>query len=363
MPATLPEAVIHADRVHHDILERVSFSRYLNPQNANEARRAFLKGAEAPPFSYLPFEVGDSILAALERAEPPRDHPAGELLGRRFAATRLLVRALQERSAEAFDAMADASGWYPEPELLTLRFPEPKADPEPLDVPAHLVVARLEQALHERGLTDWRVVNDTVMSARVLVDGAKRLLRVNPEAHFRQRDLARLVVHEVDVHALRAANGQRQQLRIFETGLPGCLATEEGLAMLSEEQAGVASPGVLRRQVEVCLAIDQARQMGFRQLYDTLLARLGAGLAWGICLRIKRGLSHPEHPGVYAKDSVYLQGRMQVHAWLEAGGDARKLYIGKVSVDDPVDAWIAQGWVTKSDMPPSWAPPITLTAK
>jgi hypothetical protein len=351
----IPAPVLEADRVHHGILTRVAFSRHLNPCNASEARRAFLNGAAAPPFEYIPLREADALLQELNAVDPPRGHPAGALVGACLDGTRMLIRALRDRTEVAFAEMAESAGWYPDPALLKLRF-EDGHDEQPLDVPASEIITRLREALVERHLTAWRIEEDTVMSARVLVDGAKRMLRVNPLARFRRRDVERLVVHEVDVHAVRAHNGQAQVLRCFQTGLPGSLATEEGLAMVSEEHVGLDSPAVLARQADVVRAIDRARHLGFRDLYDGLMDELGPGLAWGISVRIKRGLRHPGRPGVYAKDSVYLRGRMQVREWLDAGGDPALLYVGKVGVNDPVQDWLDQGWITREPVPPTWAP-------
>jgi hypothetical protein len=222
-------------------------------------------------------------------------------------------------------------------------------------VGADELIANLELALTDREIEGWTVLRDRIMSARVLVDGAKRVLRVNPDARFRERDLARLVAHEIDVHVLRSVNGEAQPLRCFETGLPGSLATEEGLAMIAEERTGTQSPGVLARQQEVLRAIQMAREMGFRELFSALTERLGHGLAWGICLRIKRGLDRPDQPGVYAKDSVYLRGRMQVSQWLESGGELAHLYVGKIGIHDPVQKWLEQGWIQPARvLPPEW---------
>lgn len=351
----IPAAVLDADRVHHEILERVAFSRYLNPANGPAARRTFLAGrTAAPPFEYQPLLEADVLLATLDRVEPPRDHPAGAIVGACLDGTRIMIRALRDRTAAAFDAMARAGGWYPDRALLSLRFPAAPDDTAPFDVSSAELVGHLESALAQRGMAGWQVERDRVMAARVLVDGAKRLLRVNPDARFRQRDLARLVVHEIDVHAVRTLNGRAQALRCFETGLPGALATEEGLAMLAEEHTGLDSPGVLSRQVEVVQAIDHARRAGFREVYEELSGRVGPSLAWGICLRIKRGLRRPEDPGVYAKDSVYLEGRQRVRAWLRCGGDLGHLYVGKVGVEDPVELWLDQGWVQPRPVPSLW---------
>ncbi|RME21592.1 MAG: DUF1704 domain-containing protein [Deltaproteobacteria bacterium] len=354
----IPLPVRRADEEHHRILREVPFSRHLNPTNARQARRDFIAGRRAsPPFTYEPLTQADDLLRRLDAVDPPRDHPAGALVGRCIDGTRTMIRALRDRTAAAFHAMAEAGGWFPDDDLLALRFPEGPPETQPLDVPARTLIAGLRRALADRGMDDWQVVEDRVMSARVLVDGAKQILRVNPDSRFRRRDLRRLVVHEIDVHAWRTRNGRAQPLHCFATGLPGSLATEEGLAMQAEHRAGLASPGVLQRQVDVVHAIAHARHAGFREVHDALEARLGPGLAWGITLRIKRGLAHPERPGVYAKDSVYLRGWRDVGKWLDAGGDIRRLYVGKVGLDDPVDEWLDQGWLQPGTLPPVWAAP------
>jgi hypothetical protein len=335
-------------------LQRVAFSRHLNPTNAPAARRRFRDGAEAPPFEYQPLVEADALLRELDAVDPPRDHPAGMLVGRCIEGTCLLIRALRDRTAEAFDALNTAADWYPDAALMDLRFPAKPGTKEPMDVTAKQLIDRFRSALDERDMAIWQVEEDAVMSARVLVDSAKRIIRVRPDARFRTRDLSRLVVHELDVHARRSVNGSAQILRCFSTGLPGSLSTEEGLAMVAEEESGTASPGVLSHQIEVLRGIEHARTAGFREVYERIEERAGPGLAWGISLRIKRGLAAPEAPGVYAKDSVYLAGRTRVRAWLDAGGDIRKLYVGKVGVDDPVDDWVRQGWVTPQPVPSLW---------
>lgn len=353
----LPASVRAADRAHHALLEEVVFSRHLNPTNAEEARRAFVRERrDAPPFRYLPLPDADGLRRRLDALQPPRSHPAGALVARCIDGTRLLIEALATREAAAFGALAAAHGWMPGAELLvgdaTLADAAELAPP----VPAGAVIAALDAALVARGLRHWRVIADTVLAARVVVDGAKRELRVHPGALFRAGDAERLVVHEIDVHARRAENGAAQPLRVFQTGLPGALATEEGLAMVAEQAAGLATPAALARQITVCRAVRRAAEVGFRTLYDELCDEVGPGLAWSIALRVKRGLARPEEPGVYAKDSVYLAGYARVRAWLDAGGPLHWLYVGKVGIDDPVGAWLEGGWVRPGPTPGPWGP-------
>jgi hypothetical protein len=140
-------------------------------------------------------------------------------------------------------------------------------------------------------------------------------------------------------------------LRLFATGLPESLETEEGLALYAEERAGVISPGTAWRQGVVVQAVQWGRSLGFRELHERITSIGGGGLAWTITERLKRGLADPEAPGVYAKDVVYYTGLRKVRACLAAGRPLEHLFVGKVSIDDPVGAWIDAGLVTVQPTP------------
>jgi hypothetical protein len=349
----VPAPIVQADQALHELYQRVHFSRFLNPVNAPDARRLFLAGAPAPPFEYQAAVWADAELRNLDALPLVQDHPLGVLMARAIQGTRHFILALRDRTPEAFDALARSASWYPNAATLTAATSEVRDhDASAFTLQAGAVAAALEQALVERGLLSWVVEMDPVMSARVLVDGAKRLIKVSPMSRFRDRDVARLIAHEVEVHAWRSANGSRQSLRLFSTGLPGSLETEEGLAMVAEERAGAASPGSAWRQSVVVRAISLGRTLGFRDLYRQVSALAGPGLAWGVCLRLKRGLERPELPGVYAKDVVYYRGLRRVRSWLAEGNSVANLYVGKVGIDDPVDQWLQEGWVTRQRVPP-----------
>ena len=53
----IPEPVLAADEALYSLLQRVAFSRHLNPSNGREAREAFEAGAHAPPFTYVPLTI------------------------------------------------------------------------------------------------------------------------------------------------------------------------------------------------------------------------------------------------------------------------------------------------------------------
>lgn len=313
---------------------------------------AFRRGNPVPPFNYRPATWADRELAMLDALELPEDHPFGVLLAKAVHGARLFILALRDRSPQAFDDLARFNRWYPSSEELGAARAEPFGrDLAPSTLGAQSMIRALRAALAERGLEGWRVDLDTIMSARVLVDGAKREIKVRPSASFRKQDVPRLVAHEIEVHATRAANGAAQGLRIFSTGLPGSLATEEGLALVAEELAQASSPGTAWRQGVVLQAVEWAREMGFYELHRRIAREADPGLAWGISERLKRGLADPGQPGVYAKDAVYYQGYRRVKAWMAQGGEVEHLYVGKVGVEDPVDQWLREGLVTPQPVP------------
>lgn len=356
MVEPLPPELLEADRALDALLGTVRFSRHLNPVNAQEARRAFEQGREAPPFAYEPLPDAPGLLAALDALPVPRAHPLGALVAAVVEEARALVRALHERTAEAFDALAQVAGWYP---MGPVAIPTPEADPPPAEpggpVSAAAMAETFAVALTARGFTGWSVLSDPVMSARVLVDARRREVRIDPAARFRARDLRALVAHEVDVHVARAEAGARQPLRLFATGLSGAGATEEGLALHAEALTGGLGPRQLRRQALVAQAVLDARELGFRELYERLRHRAGPEVAWNACQRLKRGLARPELPGVYAKDAIYHLGWLAVARFREAGGLLGRLYVGKVAVDHPVDEWVRAGWVVPGELPRLWA--------
>lgn len=355
MGQALPAELIEADGHYHAIVAAYRYSRFLNPHNGAEAREAFERGREAPPFRYEALPAAEDALDALARLRVPREHPLGVELARAVADSRALLAALHHRSAQAFEDLAWQVGWFPSPPIAIPPEAPPETEPDPgPPVSPEGMAEALRAALEARGYGAWRVELDPVMSARVLVDTLHHEVRVSRQARFRGRDLVGLVAHEVDVHVARAMGGRAQPLRLFATGLPGSASTEEGLAMNAEARVGKLSRRQIRRQAIVADAVLAARHMGFRELHARLRARVGAELAWQVCQRVKRGLADPGAPGVYAKDIIYHQGFHAVRAWIDGGGAVDGLYVGKVSLDHPVGQWVEAGWVQPAAAPSLW---------
>jgi hypothetical protein len=353
----IPSRVISCDQKIDRLLKEVSFSRYLNPTNSDEVKHRFLHKKKSPVFSYNTFVKADEYLFYLDSCIPNDNHPLADLLTEKIHGLQLLIVALRDRTTKAFDELALQNNWYPSIEDLHIALPNQKNQDKmgsAIQHSAQEMIDTLRSALIKRGLEDWKIEKDSVMSARVLVDGAKKILRVHPHVRFRKNDLRRLVIHEIDVHVMRSHNGEQQQLTCFATSLPQSLLTEEGLAMIAEEKMGVLSYNSLKRQQDVVRAIYWGKELGFTELYQKLVQHCSSSLSWAICQRIKRGLAEPDKPGVYAKDSVYLRGWQNVTKWLSSGGNIDHLYVGKVGLHHPIEEWIEMGWLQPCKAPEFW---------
>ena len=160
------------DQQLHKIISSFSSSKYINPTNISNAYSAFMKGERVPPFSYVPFIQADDLLYALDAIPTMADHPFGVLLEQKIENTRLLIYALRDRTALSFHKLAKAQNWLPDELLLKLRFSKQNPYPVKKSTTAQQLRAYLLQALHKRDHTDWDVVFDSCMSARVLVQSA-----------------------------------------------------------------------------------------------------------------------------------------------------------------------------------------------
>jgi hypothetical protein len=349
---SIPKSIIHADRVLHELNKRISVGSYLNPTNTGAARLAFVAGAKAPPFEYATASWVDSEIELLQTLKVDKGHPFGEMLAASVRSTAHMYLALRDRTPEAFGRLAESSGWIPSEEVVQAASLEvPMKDEAPFVFGAQGMKLELEKALALRGYVSWVVEINHVMAARVSVDSAKYLIKVNAAAKFRERDVAKLVAHEIDVHVTRGKNGEGQPLHIFSTGLPNSLETEEGLAIYSEELARASTPGGRWRRGLVCRAILWAQEMGFRDLFDRIVEVAGPAMAWGISVRLKRGIADPSLPGVYAKDVVYYRGEIRVAKWLQSGGSLSTLYVGKVGLEHPVEQWLSEGLLGSREVP------------
>ena len=193
-----------------------------------------------------------------------------------------------------------------------------------------LVTSRLRQY----GLEDWRVEVKPNLSA-TNTDPTNRVVNLRADLQVSMEEMKRLVVHEIDTHVLRAANGYSQPYRIFAVGaVPSYLMTEEGLAVINEERMGYIDTARTRVFAARVVAAMAALTSSFRDIYAELRdLGFSHGESFTMTRRVKRGLCHTQEPGGFVKDHAYLWGRVLVEEYVLTGGDLSRLYLGKIALE------------------------------
>ncbi len=161
-----------------------------------------------------------------------------------------------------------------------------------------------------------------------------------------------LVQHEIGTHAVTRHNGRRQPLRTLADGLADYDAMQEGLAVIGEYLAGYMPPARLRvlagRVIAAHMAVEEARGA---EIYAAMREEclLGPEDAFQTALRAKRG-------GGLTKDAVYLDGVIQLLAYLANDGDFEILFLGKFALKQfaTLEKLIARGTIHRPELLPRY---------
>ena len=185
----------------------------------------------------------------------------------------------------------------------------------------------LEKSLKQIGLLDWKIkLTDQTVPATF---STRKEVSICRRFNYSRKEIKRLIVHEVQTHAIRAANGYNQDLKIFATGLAGYQTAEEGLAVYSEYLTKTLDPALIRDYAGRVIAVNCVCQgLDFKKTFSKLLSyNLPDELAWTYALRGHRA-------GGIIKDHIYLDGYFKVTKFAKKGGDLSLLYVGKIGLSD-----------------------------
>lgn len=206
--------------------------------------------------------------------------------------------------------------------------------------------------LDHYGMTDWttRFINRPSVSVS-RGDSLDRAPTVKIPKHFlaSRARAARLLTHEIEVHALRTTNGTTSPILLLGRGLAGYIATDEGLAVAMQQKLKTEEsmdPGFwdawaaalskeedfqscfetirdARRQLNIALKIENPDGEAF----DT---------AWRLMLRVSRGIHRPNAKGLgFRRDHLYRSGLVQVRQAIDTFGESEilpTLFAGHASV-------------------------------
>ncbi len=331
------------DRILLQMDEELMLLKYLKPINLHEERRRLESDRDySPVFLYppLPDTLGDMErrLLSLQTDESP----LGTLLQKKKHELLTRMSLFRARGdTHKFTQASTALFGAPRTDLLSsasafLRSRAACDLPPPEDqlLGSDQAAELFETALAKYGLHDWHVVIRNALVADCAV-GWKRLF-IRKDARFSQEHVASLVAHEIETHILTAENGDQQPFDLFRRGFANYLDTQEGLATFNQNR--ILSPyhekryGPARGVLAVAYALDHSFVDTRRYLEEELGYTPAKALTKTI--ELKRGLHVTSEPGSFTKGLVYYRGLRAIEQFIESGGDIRRLYLGKVALED-----------------------------
>lgn len=187
-------------------------------------------------------------------------------------------------------------------------------------------------------------------------------IRIRRGAHFSERDIHVLEVHEGWVHIATTLNGLEQPVCTFlSKGAPSSSVTQEGLAIIMEVFTFASYPGRVRRLTNRIIAIHMAENgANFIEVFNFFRENnLTDELAYNNAMRIFRGSLSGGGP--FTKDLVYSKGFILIYNYIRLAirqGSVNHiplLFTGKTTIQDlrTLADLVEEGIV----VPPKFLPP------
>lgn len=309
----------------------------INPHPANlesERKKVFQNRLYNPVFKYL--RRTDNYGRLKQDILDLRfdSSPLGKLFREKAKELMLKINLIESLGTGSFTANSLELYGRPQKELVSraMRFlKEAKYDKKDIDNYSGVgAVKKFIDIFMTKGL-HWKVETRS-MAVKAAINPGKRVLYLSKDRKFSDLAIKKLMVHEVGTHVMRAENGRKQHLRLFSSGFPNYLSTEEGLAVYNEEEAGVLRREDIMGYAGRVVAVEMALKNSFNTVYNDLLEYFPKEEAFTLASRAKRGLSTTSHPGGYTKDYLYLKGYLDVKDFVRKFGSTNALYVGKIGI-------------------------------
>jgi len=236
--------------------------------------------------------------------------------------------------------------------------------PTVADIPVEIFAERLQRSINDFFTDDGvEVVIDPVLPAKAIA-GSRRV-RLRAGALYSELDFEQLLEHEAHVHAATMHNGKRQKnLRLLSLGAPRTTRTQEGIAVLAELMTLSLDIVRLRRIAlrikAIAMALDGA---DFIEVFESFLeAGQSEEESYQSTVRCFRG-GDVRGKMVFTKDTVYLKGMMEVHAFLATCIHENRpelaswLFAGRLTIGDVIELapYFETGFIQGPHYVPHWA--------
>lgn len=331
------------DRILLQMDEELMLLKHLKPINLPGERIQLERDRNySPHFLYAPLpEAIDDIERKL-RTLPTDDSSLGILLNKKRRELLMRIALFRARgNSERFTQASQALFGAPHADLLASAF-HVLASRTSCDLPlpknqmltSDQAAARFDEMLSQYGLHDWQVsVREALVSDCAV--GWKRLY-VRKGAIFSPTHVESLIAHEIETHILTAENGAQQPFDIFRRGFANYLDTQEGLASYNQNRVLPKNHDKRFGPARSVVAIAYALEHSFVDTRKYLEAELGYTSEKSLtkAIELKRGLFDTSEPGCFTKGLVYYRGLRAIEHFEESGGDLKRLYIGKIALED-----------------------------
>ncbi len=321
-----------------EISSLVKIAKTITPLNdSSEQKRffdAYAKGEVYNPKYKYP-QTPKSIIEAKRRLLLLKNNVEDKTQSDILAKLLLVVEFLQNVGKDEIQIYTNGK---PSSEMVAtakLTFPRDKGNSPVRNILAKDARKAFLEYLEDYGIRDWKVVIKKKMIAKSNVESSKKTIYIK-DKNYSTNEINNLIAHEIGVHVIRAVNGQRNKNPLFSLGTADYLKTEEGLAIMMEQLTGNYNPLRFKFFASRIIAADLACTKSFFEVFDTLHKKFGVSKhnAYIITKRVKRGLVDTSNSGGYIKDHVYFEGFYMIKKFMQAGGDIRPLFAGKISLTE-----------------------------
>ncbi|MBI5754821.1 DUF1704 domain-containing protein [Candidatus Peregrinibacteria bacterium] len=320
-----------------EIDKKIKLLHHLTPINYLEEKKRFLSDTsyqpqfEYQPLKFDPFTIRDELDAIM-----PDDSPLGILYRRKKEEIILKIILLEHIGSENFTRQSECLFGKADAELIQRAEIFLKENPEDAERERSELLApeqvkhELTKILKKYGLTHWKVKEKSELISNLMA-GKHHTLFLRSGLKISQKRLESVIAHEIETHIFTAENGKEQPYQIFNRGTAQYLKTQEGLAVYHQMKIS----GRESRIAALVLAVSFAMRTGFSGVFTKLLEMgIEKERAFLVASKTKRGLEDTSLPGAFTKDIIYLKGFFEIEEYVAKGGDLKKLFIGKISLED-----------------------------
>lgn len=320
--------------------EKIKLLYHLRPVNLAEEKTKFFSDQKSynPKFIYPELKFNPDKLRRQLREIKTDDNPLGKIFEKKRREIMRKIDLLTARGKEEFTEKSVQLYGKPDSKLVEQAKAILSQAPKEIirkgngKLTSQEVKKKIEQVLRRYSLK-WEVKIRKDLISGCTTNKNKAIL-VKDGMMFSPDRVEALIVHEIETHLLTAENGSDQPYKIFQRGTAGYMTTQEGLACYNQEKYAhdKHKKFLIARNV---LAVDKMFSASFNELF-WFVRDMGFNnaQAWGIAIRIKRGLTDTSKAGGFTKECIYLKGKISIEDFIKNGGSLEKLYIGKINISD-----------------------------